>query len=58
MLYNVCPDTLSFRHRGHRQILKGIKRPKQVRLVVARTIAAEDRHLETCAFLEKWYVSN
>jgi len=53
MLYNVCPDTLSFRHRGYRQILKGIKRPKQVRLVVTRAIVAEDRHLETCAFLEK-----
>lgn len=47
MLYSVCLDTLSLRHRGHRQIVKGIKRPNHVRLVVTRTIVAEDRHLET-----------
>jgi len=47
MLYNVCPDTLRFRYRGHRQIVKGIKRPNHVRLVVTRKIVAQVRHLET-----------
>jgi hypothetical protein len=47
MLHNVLPDTFSFRHMGHRQIVKGIKRPIHVRLVVTRTIVVEDRHLET-----------
>jgi hypothetical protein len=47
ILYNTCPDTLSFRHKCHRQIVKGIKRPNHVRLAVTCTVVAEDRHLET-----------